>query len=366
MPDRVLGQLPDLFLKLDGTRVKNAAEWPAQRARLLELVVGTEYGGMPPSPDRVDVEPLWNSASEYQCRVHIGTFAFCLRLYRPKEDGPRPVILTGDGCWRYMNDRVIDEINRRGMIAAVFNRLEFAPDLYNCDRTSGIYPLYPGSDFSALSAWAWGYHRAMDALCQLDFVDASRVAITGHSRGGKCVLLAGATDERFAFVNPNNSGAAGCGCYRYWTELDNPPAEGDSRSEHLSDLLRVVSYWLGPEMKRYETCEEQIPFDQHTLKALVAPRVLLQTEALGDTWANPKGTWQTHCAAAEAWKLLGAPEKILIRYRSGEHGHDFGAFEALMDVMEEKPLPAVNPFPEMEPIFDWRAPVEAVNGSAGS
>ena len=356
MADRILGMLPDVFLKPDGGRVQSAGEWRGQRARLLEMIVQTEYGGMPPRPDHVEVELLSRAAAYCHCRVHVGGFTFCLRLYLPEAEGPRPVILTGDGCYRNMNDRVIDEINRRGMIAAIFNRVEFAPDLYNSDRVAGIYPMYPDGAFSALSAWAWGYHRAMDALCQLDFVDSSRVAITGHSRGGKTVLLAGATDERFAFVNPNNSGAAGSGCYRYHMELDDPKEGEDSRSEHLSDLLRAVPYWLGPAMRQYERCEERIPFDQHMLKALVAPRVLLETEGLGDTWSNPKGTWQTHQAAAEVWKLLGAPQNIAARYRAGGHAHDFGAFEALMDIMERGFLPQADPYPDMEPIFDWRAP----------
>jgi dienelactone hydrolase len=358
MADRILGMLPDVFLKPDGSRVQGAADWREQRARLLELVVQTEYGGLPPVPDSVEVELLSRAASYCHCRVHISHFTFCLRLYLPeKSKGPWPVILTGDGCYRNMNDRVIDEINRRGMIAAIFNRVEFAPDLYNSDRTAGIYLMYPNSTFGAIAAWAWGYHRAMDALCTLDFVDASRVAITGHSRGGKTVLLAGATDERFAYVNPNNSGAAGSGCYRYHMELDNPP-EGveDTRSEVLGDLLRAVPYWLGPAMRQYEQCEERIPFDQHMLKALVAPRVLLETEGLDDTWSNPKGTWQTHMAATEVWKLLGAPRNIAARYRPGGHAHDFGAFEALMDRMQHGSLPEANPYPDMQPIFEWSAP----------
>ena len=357
MADQVLGKLPDVFQKPDGSRIMTADEWIAQRRYLLDLIVQTEYGGMPPAPDHVGVELLSQAKSYCHCRIHIGGFTFCMRLYLPEGEGPWPVILTGDGCYRSMNDKVIDEINRRGMIAAIFNRVEFAPDLYNCDRVAGIYPMYPDGTFSAIAAWAWGYHRAMDALCQLDFVDAGRVAITGHSRGGKTVLLAGATDERFAYVNPNNSGAAGCGCYRYHMELDNPVEGEDSRSEELRDLLRVVPYWLGPSMKKYETREGSIPFDQHMLKALIAPRVLLETEGLGDTWSNPKGTWQTHLAAAEVWKFLGAPQNIAARYRPGGHAHDFGAFSALMDIMEKGSLPQADPYPDMEPIFDWRMPV---------
>lgn len=360
MADKILGYLPDPFLRADGSRVTTAEAWKAHRADLLRLTVDTEYGGMPPAPESVEVEQMTCGGPGYinNYRVHIGDFSFCMALYLPQDiSTPRPVVLTGDGCYRNMNDAVINEINRRGMIAAKFNRTEFAPDMYNRDRSSGIYLLYPGLSFGAISAWAWGYHRAMDALCTLSFVDQSQVAITGHSRGGKAVLLAGATDERFAYVNPNNSGAAGAGCHRYRMALDRPPVGGhDLVSETLADLLRAVPYWLGPDMEQYIDCEERLPFDQHTLKALIAPRVLLQTEALSDTWANPKGTLQTHWAAREVWKLVGDPNDIAIRFRPGDHGHDMGAFLALLDRMQSGLSPEYDPYPDMEPIFDWKAP----------
>lgn len=362
MADQILGMLPDLFLRPDGTRVKSADQWPDQRRVLMENIVEKEYGGMPPEPKQFRVEPLMlcGAGSVNAYRLHADGFTFCVKLYMPGKEAkaPYPVVLNGDGCWNYIASEYIAEANRRGMIVAQFNRTELAPDLYNEDRSSGIYPLYPQLHFGALSAWAWGYMRVMDALCQLEYVDQTRVAITGHSRGGKTVLLAGALDERFAFVNPNNSGSGGAGCYRYHTQLDEVPQGGDARSEALADSMRMIPYWFGPEMKPYADCEENLPFDQHFLKALVAPRFLLQTEALGDTWANPKGTWQTHLAAREAYRLLGVPEKIAVRYREGGHKHDFGAFCALLDLMEKGPAPEVNPFPEMGRIFDWKCPEE--------
>ena len=88
----------------------------------------------------------------------------------------------------------------------------------------------------------------------------------------------------------------------------------------------------------------------------IIARVLLQTEALGDTWANPKGTWQTHMAAREVWKLVGDPKDIVFRCRPGGHDHEYGAFVTLMDIMQTGLAPEYNPFPDMELIFDWKAP----------
>jgi hypothetical protein len=66
-----------------------------------------------------------------------------MTLYIPPGEGPFPVVISGDACWRYATDKVIDEVLRLGMILAVFNRVEIAPDIYNSERNSGIYRVYP-------------------------------------------------------------------------------------------------------------------------------------------------------------------------------------------------------------------------------
>ncbi|KAL0475021.1 hypothetical protein QR685DRAFT_511452 [Neurospora intermedia] len=44
----------------------------------------------------------------------------------------------------------------------------------------------------ALTAWAWGFHRTLDAL---NMIDASRVGVTGCSRLEKSALEAGLFDS---------------------------------------------------------------------------------------------------------------------------------------------------------------------------
>lgn len=178
--------------------------------------------------------------------------------------------------------------------------------------------------------------------------------MVGHSRGGKTVLLAGATDERIAVTAPNDSGCGGAGSYLWQGE----------ECEKLADLVRAVPYWLGAKAAQYVDREEDLPFDQHFVKALVAPRALLSTEALGDLWADPSGTYQTHRAAREAYRLLGVPERIGIWFRMGEHRHGLVDWRVFLDFADlqlrglptETPFDS-NPFPEMPAAFSWSAPV---------
>ena len=139
--------------------------------------------------------------------------------------------------------------------------------------------------------------------------------------------------------------------------------ELDKRSETLDDLMRAIPYWFAPAMYDYVGREEALPFDQHMLKSCVAPRYLLQTEGLDDTWANPKGSYQTLLAAREVYRLLGAEDHIAAYYREGGHAHGYREYVQLLDFMqaclkgERAPVHYYeHPYPEMENIFDWACP----------
>ncbi|MEI8138615.1 MAG: hypothetical protein WCI03_01965 [bacterium] len=330
-PDPVLR---DLFHFRNGTPVTSPASWLKRRSEMQDLIVGIEYGGLPPKPDCCYAEELHTTTIQnpegsrfISWRIIIGLdrkFSFLMTTLIPPGNGPFPVVLTGDTCWRYATDEVAREVLSRGAILAQFNRVELAPDINNSERVSGLYRVYPEGTYGALAAWAWGYHRCIDALVKMSLVRADQIAVTGHSRGGKTVLLAGATDERIALTAANNSGAGGAGSYK----IQGP------QSETLADCLRGFPYWYGPTLKEYLGRESELPFDQHYLKALIAPRALLTTEALGDLWANPTGTWQTYLAAREVYRFLKAEEKIGIAYREGGHAHDLADWSVFLDFMD--------------------------------
>ena len=357
-------QLPDPFLFADGRRVATAQEWQMRRRQLLEYLIAEQYGHLPPPPKSVSsamlishrYRPLMASHKQFKVTCELGAgkeISFVIDLLYPPGDGPFPVILRGDACWGRTPELIARQILDRGYILADFNRCEFAPD--RTEEKVGLFAAHPQRDFGAIAAWAWGYHRAVDFLLSQKEVDTKRIAITGHSRGGKAVLLAGATDDRIALTNPNNSGTGGAASYRFQT----------AESEPLRNITRNFPTWFAPHFKELADREDDLPFDQHSLKAVIAPRALLTTEALADFHANPTGTWLTHRAAREVYNFVGEPDKIAIHFRAGGHEHgaeDFSTLLDFADVVFFDKQPASkrdwNPdqFPQLPPGYSWKAP----------
>ncbi|MBK7495007.1 MAG: hypothetical protein IPI28_06260 [Candidatus Omnitrophica bacterium] len=121
--------------------------------------------------------------------------------------------------------------------------------------------------------------------------------------------------------------AAGAGCYRIQGEKSETLAQ-------ITDPQRF-SYWFHPRFREFADKETRIPFDQHFLKALVAPRALLSTDAYGDLWANPAGTQATYLAAQPVFDLLGVPQNNAIHFRQGKHEQNAEDWTALIDYADQ-------------------------------
>ncbi len=364
------GELPDPFVAPGGKRIASKEEWPACSRAWRDMVVEMEYGGLPPPPDGIEVETLCHSQARrlpgspnlWSFRVHCRggelPFSFNVRILFPGEGEPCPAIVDGDGCWWYVSDDVAGRVVEGGCALVMFNRTEMAEDLGyrgvadKTRRSGGLYDLYPGREFGALAAWAWGYHRCVDLLQGLPFIDPDRIAVTGHSRGGKAALVAGATDDRIAVVNDNASCAAGSPPFRY---------VGDG-GESL-DIIDVFPSWFGPGLRPCLGREGDIPFDQHCLLAAMAPRPLLLTFALDDRWSNPEGMVQSAWAAGEVYRFLGVQEDIAFHLRKGGHSHALEDWEVLLDFIAwkwngQEPGADYNrhPYRHLRPAFSWKAP----------
>ncbi len=331
LPQRA--ELPDPFRFEDGSRVRSREDWPRRREELLNLILHYEYGRVPPPPGNVK-GPLVSEENNGS----LGGIARTVLLEMGPEDrklttrveiltpagpGPWPVIVRGDLCWKRLPAEILADATRRGYAVAEFDRTDFAPD--SKDRTKGIYAAYPGTNCGAVAAWAWGFARVVDYLWEQPWVDREKIIVTGHSRGGKASQLAGALDTRVALTNPNNSGCGGAGCYRLQA----------TKSEDIAAITRNFPYWFAADFTSFIGKVDRLPFDQHSVKALVAPRAYLSTEALGDLWANPQGTQQSHLAAREVWDFLGAPQRTAIFFREGKHEHNRADWNVLMDFADK-------------------------------
>lgn len=314
--------LPDPFTMMDGSKITTPDEWNhKRRPELKQLFQHYMYGYMPPPPGitfRIvnTVPDLLNSKATlkeidlYFNDIHGANIPVIhLALFVPNRVAhPVPVFLGLNKCgnftvladdritihpftWRHNACEPISEsrgvkqdfwcveyLINRGYAFATFHESDIDPDQHNF--TDGIHPYYPDlpgpekSKWGTLAAWAWGLHRCVDYLSADDDINTSQICLIGHSRRGKAALLAAAFDERIAMVVPHQSGTGGAALSR------------NNDQETIERINRSFPHWFNDQFTEFHNWEEKLPIDQHLLMALVAPRLLLETAGLQDTWAN--------------------------------------------------------------------------------
>ena len=343
--------LPELLRASDGSRITTVAAWEKRRAELLDYFARNVYGVRPverPSdlsfePIGADVEIPEIPAVRKRVRLSFsgprGAWSFAACAFLPKGASPeRPVpafllICNRDLAQFADIDRKVksgffpvEEIVRRGYAAVVFKNTELALDEYrptwgtdgtaairDPDFRKGFYACWAEArtetSWGAISAWAWGASRVLDWLETLPAVDAKRVAVIGHSRGGKTSLWAAASDSRFAMACVNDSGCCGAKLNHVAVPLSETIQEDNDYNPH----------WFARSYRQFNGRDHVLPYDQHWIAALVAPRPLYIASASLDPGAGPWGEFLTARHASPAWELYG--KKGLVEdhpYRIGD------------------------------------------------
>ncbi len=297
-------QLPPVLLP--GT---TAADWPRRRAELLTLLAQEEYGIAPPAPAAVHVEVVEENANAWagkalHRRVMLtvetprGPFAFPVDLVVPHAGRPVP-FLVHIAFYPYPGGvyMPVEEIVDSGYGVASFDYNDVTRDCED-EFSSGLAACFPREGDTApgkIALWAWAASRVLDVVLTLEGVDAKRVAVVGHSRLGKTALWAATQDERFAAAFSNESGCSGAAITR------------GKQGEHISHITSVFPYWFCQRYAAYRDRESEMPFDQHTLLALLAPRPVCVASAAADLWADPESEFLACVAASPVWELLGQP-----------------------------------------------------------
>ena len=340
--------LPDPLIHWDGSAVTSREDWvQRRRPELKQLFQHYMYGFLPPTPQSmrfhnqgVFANALGGRATLRLVQIETGAAAaprIDLMLLIPNQRrGPVPVFLAMNFCgnhaviadprvplthgWIYDNCKGCQEghstAEGRGsqagdwsaeqIVGAGYALATFCSSDVDSDRkevSDGVYAWLaqhwkdPGvakpSDRGTVAGWAWGFHRSVDYLMRDPDIDGRKIAVVGHSRNGKTALLAAAMDERIALAIPHQAGCGG-----------TAPSRG-TVGESVQRINTAFPHWFNAEYKKFNTDTDKLPFDQHCLVALCAPRPVLFSNATEDEWANPRGQFDMLVAADPVYRFLG-------------------------------------------------------------
>lgn len=347
---RTFENIPPLLMPGEGR-----AEWEARRKAMVETIAKTEYGCRPEMDYTVSGtlqsrEPVLDGKAErlitdITVTTQLGSYTFPLYTFLPKSNKKAPatvlicsqakvlapmkmpegfrmediskllqkmnIVMDGPmdmGGPRCALDLAVDMDNghwpvpmmmEKGHAVSGFYATDAQPD--NGEFAEGLASIFGTTkdreeqEWGVLAVWSFAASCVLDYLSTLPEIDGSKIGVTGHSRCGKAALWAGVTDERFAWVMPNNSGCCGAALLR------------GKHGENMASINLLMGYWFAPAFGKYVGREDALPFDQHTVLALVAPRLLHVASGSTDFWADPAGEHRSTVLANEVYQLYGNP-----------------------------------------------------------
>ncbi len=311
-------KLPEVLSSPKGTKVKNAGTWEKNRRNeILELFRENVYGRVPSTPYEKtftlineDKNSMGGAATLKQIDIKIESSGksldIHLTLFVPnKVAKPVPAYLLIDNRGPQNTDPTrklrsefwpAEEVIARGFAIAVFSNADVDPDNFD-EFKNGIHGLLDRGErkpdsWGTIAAWAWGASRCMDYFETDRDINSKKVAVVGHSRGGKTALWAAAEDQRFAMAVSNESGCGGAALARR------------KYGETVARINNAFPHWFCTNYRKWANNEDSMPVDMHMLISLIAPRAVYVTSASEDLWADPKGSYLSLYHSVPVFKLF--------------------------------------------------------------
>ena len=125
---------------------------------------------------------------------------------------------------------------------------------------------------------------------------------------------------------PSSSGVGGTTPYRLRGERN--------QGEGIESMTRSFPTWFHPRLRFFSGREDRLPVDANLLVALVAPRSCLISYGINDLVSDPWAEEQVYFSALKAYKLLGHPGRLGLRWRPGGHGIPSADVEEYLDWLD--------------------------------
>jgi len=329
-------KLPNPFESLDGTKITTKDQWKCRREEIGAMYEKVMYGEKPRNPEKVEGSI---SGSTFTVKVSdkgkSASFTVTINGAGTK-DNPKPALIGfGGGMMGNSCGSLGNSISGLDIAQIIFNPDNVAPE---SNRGQGkFYDIY-GSNAEAgtIMAWAWGVSRVIDALEATPEagIDVKHLGITGCSRWGKGSLAVGAFDARIALTIPQESGSGGASLWRVGAQVNKQ--KGKQFVQGLNSAGSEGN-WMKTSFKNYDGKENTLPFDQHMLVSMVAPRALLILDNAGQEWLGEVPSNYCGQASKEVFDALGVTENYTYSQEGG-HSHcslPNGQFDEVKDYINK-------------------------------
>ncbi|KAG6876953.1 hypothetical protein C0992_011239 [Termitomyces sp. T32_za158] len=311
--------LPDPFTFASGTPVHTLTDWSHRRTELLTLLSTTELGLKPPRPPLLTASvsrgfPTTRTATlSITCGLSptlTTTFAATI-AYPPTGEGPFPAIIAFDALSIPLPS---------GVATITLPVSSLAAQTSPASRGVGLfYDLYgANASAGALSAFAWGVSRVIDAVetTPETHISSKHIGVTGCSRNGKGAVVAGALDTRVALTIAQESGSGGTDCWR----LSDALFAGGLVTQTASEIVQE-NVWFSLSFNHFaNTSVDLLPVDHHMLMGLIAPRGLLVIDNIGFDWLGPESSFGCVKTAQRIYAALGDATGVGLS-QAASHAH---------------------------------------------